>query len=93
GITYLKITGTPDNTSAIVDETNEQFNIVVNENQLNIVAQTNGTIRIFNNIGQLQGEFNIVTGENDIPHTTQGVSFLVFTNASNNLISRKKILK
>jgi|SRR5690554_813213 len=93
GLIYLKITGVLDGTSSVMNEDLNTFDVTVNQESLILNAEAEGTLNIFNNVGQLQSTHTINKGENVILNSTKGLSFLVLTNSESNLVSRKKILR
>ena len=91
-ISYIKITGIP--TSAGLDlENSGSFDVKVNPNNLIINSETEGTLSVFNSIGQVEGTYTLTKGENTVMNSTKGMSFLVLTNSNNELIGRKKIMR
>jgi hypothetical protein len=93
GIIYLKITGVLDGSSSVMNEDIDSFDVTVNQESLILNSETEGTLNIFNNVGQLQSTHTISKGQNTVMNSTKGLSFLVLTNSRNGLISRKKIMR
>ncbi len=90
-ITYIKITG--EQTVSIDNEELDAFDVKVGTDYLTIDSKTNGTLNIYNSLGQIEGTYSITAGENIIPNTTQGLLFLSLTNSENEMITRKKIMR
>ncbi|WP_417265658.1 hypothetical protein [Brumimicrobium sp.] len=93
GIIYLKITGELDGTNAIATEDFDLFMVKVNPESLLIHTETEGQLSIYNDAGQLTSSHQISKGENTIANASKGISFLVFTNANKEVLSRKKIMR
>ena len=90
-ITYIKITG--DQTAAIDKEELDAFEVKVGPDYLTIDSKTNGTLNVYNAMGQIEGTYSITEGKNTIPNTTKGILFLALTNSENKMITRKKIMR
>lgn len=93
GLIYLKITGVLDGTSSVMNENLNTFDVTVNQESLILNSEAEGTLNIYNNVGQLQSTHTISQGENTVMNSSKGLSFLVFTNSDNGMVSRKKILR
>lgn len=91
-ISYIKITGTKVTTSLASEETNT-FDVSISPEQLIIDSEMDGTLHIYNALGQVEGSYDITKGENTISNSTQGLMFLVLSDSNTKMVSRKKIMR
>lgn len=91
-ITYIKITGVMVTASLDSEELNI-FDVSTSPEHLVIDSEMDGTLNVYNALGQVDGTYNISKGENTISNSTQGLMFLVFSSTDEKMVTRKKIMR
>lgn len=90
-INYIKITGVK--TSGLFTEELNAFDVKVSPENIIVDSKMDGTLNIYNALGQVQGTYSIIKGENTLSNATQGLLFLALANSENKMVSRKKIMR
>lgn len=90
-INYIKITG--EELASIDTEDLNSFNVNVLSESIMIDSKMDGTLQVFNALGQVEGTFDITKGENTISNSTQGLMFLVLSDTESKMVSRKKVMR
>lgn len=91
-ITYIKITGTATNAGIDSEELNA-FEVKVSPENITIDSKIDGTLSVYNSLGQVEGTYIITKGENILSNATQGLLFLALTDTNNKMVTRKKIMR
>lgn len=90
-INYIKISG--EKTSGLSTEELNAFDMAISSENIMIDSKMDGTLNIYNTLGETINTYSIKKGENKISNATQGLMFLVLSNTDGEVVTRKKALR